>query len=232
MIGKRKVKLVVLATVLVALCVAVGGVRAQQQEKAKTVTVQACDGAGSVELTDVRPGERLTADKAQAVSDRLMELWYARQEPVRVASWKAELLAAQQATQNKPKSAAPAPSVHNVPSEQTTPYTERDKQTWERELKKEIAYGDQLFHDDQLIGSTIGVACAMCHPNASNTHPETYPKFQVQLAKVALLRDMVNWCIENPIQGKKLAPDDPKMRALEAYIIAQRKGKSLEYGKH
>jgi len=31
--------------------------------------------------------------------------------------------------------------------------------------------------------------------------------------------------------GKVLAPDDPKMRALEAYIIAQRKGVPLDYGK-
>jgi len=30
----------------------------------------------------------------------------------------------------------------------------------------------------------------MCHPDAANTHPETYPKYQVQLQRVALLRDM------------------------------------------
>jgi len=42
---------------------------------------------------------------------------------------------------------------------------------------------------------------------------------------------MINWCIEHPVRGKALAPDDPKMRALEAYIIAQRKGVALDYGK-
>ena len=31
---------------------------------------------------------------------------------------------------------------------------------------------------------TNGVACAQCHPNAANTHPETYPKFQKQIGKV------------------------------------------------
>ena len=72
----------------------------------------------------------------------------------------------------------------------------------------------------------------MCHPNAANTHPETYPKFQVQLQRVALLRDMINWCIENPVKGKPLADDDRRMRALEAFILAQRKGTKLEYGKH
>jgi len=73
----------------------------------------------------------------------------------------------------------------------------------------------------------------MCHPDASNTHPETYPKFQTQLKTVALLRDMVNWCVENPMEGKKLGGDDPKMKVLEAYIYSSaRSGKSLEPGKH
>jgi thiosulfate dehydrogenase len=83
-----------------------------------------------------------------------------------------------------------------------------------------------------LLGGTIGVSCDMCHPDAANTHPETYPKYQVQLQKVALLRDMINWCIENPVKGKPLNGDDPKLRALEAYILAQRKGKGLAYGMH
>jgi thiosulfate dehydrogenase len=72
----------------------------------------------------------------------------------------------------------------------------------------------------------------MCHPDASNTHPETYPKFQTQIKKVSLLRDIINWCIENPQEGERLAEDDPKMKALESYIISTRAGKVLEAGKH
>jgi thiosulfate dehydrogenase len=72
----------------------------------------------------------------------------------------------------------------------------------------------------------------MCPPDAANTHPETYPKYQVQLGRVALLRDMINWCIENPVRGKPLPDGDDKIKALEAYILAQRKGIALEYGKH
>jgi thiosulfate dehydrogenase len=49
---------------------------------------------------------------------------------------------------------------------------------------------------------------------------------------VALLRDMINWCIENPARGPRLEADDPKMRALEAYIMAQRKGTAMQPGKH
>lgn len=56
----------------------------------------------------------------------------------------------------------------------------------------------------------------MRHPNAANTHPETYPKFQVQLQRVTLPRDMIDGCIENPVKGETIGPNDPKMRALEA----------------
>jgi thiosulfate dehydrogenase len=72
----------------------------------------------------------------------------------------------------------------------------------------------------------------MCHPNASNTHPESYPKFQTQLKKVALLRDMVNWCIMNPLEGTELPENDARMKALEAYILASRTGVAIQAGKH
>ena len=79
---------------------------------------------------------------------------------------------------------------------------------------------------------TNGVACAQCHPNAANTHPETYPKFQKQLGKVAQLFEMVNWCIGNPLQGTPLAADDPKMTAILSYIHQERRGVPLAAGKH
>jgi thiosulfate dehydrogenase len=110
--------------------------------------------------------------------------------------------------------------------------TTRDVENWDRLTFEAAAQGSVIFHSAEQLGSTIGVSCDMCHPRASNTHPETYPKFQVQLGKVALLRDMINWCIEHPVRGKRLDADDPKMRALEAYILAQRKGVPLDYGKH
>jgi hypothetical protein len=40
------------------------------------------------------------------------------------------------------------------------------------------------------------------------------------------------WCIENPVRGAHLEPNGPTMRALEAYIQAQRKGVPMNYGKH
>ena len=111
-------------------------------------------------------------------------------------------------------------------------YTEKDILTWERETEKFVVEGSRIFHDAEKLGGTVGVSCDMCHPDASNTHPETYPKFQVQMGRTVLLRDMINWCIEQPVRGEPLAADDPRMRALEAYIIAQRRGVELDYNKH
>lgn len=133
----------------------------------------------------------------------------------------------------------PPPEVDRVIWEQVV-VPEDNKMTPERvalgkklyfETLKLVAEGSRIFHSADELGSDIAVSCDMCHPDASNTHPETYPKFQVQMGRVALLRDMINWCIEQPVRGKKLEADDPKMRAPEAYIYAQRKGTALEYGK-
>ncbi len=100
---------------------------------------------------------------------------------------------------------------------QSTKFTRRDSLIWERELKAMIEEGYKWFHDPSL--GTNGISCDMCHPDAADTHPETYPKFQIQLKRIALLRDMINWCIENPMEGKPLKEDDPRMKAMEAYII-------------
>ena len=111
-------------------------------------------------------------------------------------------------------------------------YTERDILTWQREAEKFVAEGSRIFHSADELGSTVAVSCDMCHPHAANTHPETYPKFQTQLGRVVLLRDMIDWCVENPVRGEHMDPNGPKMRALEAYIMAQRKGVEMNYGKH
>ena len=109
--------------------------------------------------------------------------------------------------------------------------TPEDVNVWQQETYELAVEGSRIFHSADRLKSTIAVSCDMCHPDGSNTHPETYPKFQAQLGRVALLRDAINWCIENPVRGKKLSPDSSEMRALETYIYAQRKGAPLQYGK-
>lgn len=112
-------------------------------------------------------------------------------------------------------------------------FTKEDMARWQAEFDTVAAYGRKLWTNDAKVKiGTNGVACAQCHPNAANTHPETYPKFQKQLGKVAPMWEMINWCIRNPLQGKNLAADSKEMTALQAYITKERKGVKLEAGKH
>jgi thiosulfate dehydrogenase len=109
-------------------------------------------------------------------------------------------------------------------------FTKQDAQRWEQQFQDVVKQGRQLWTDGNL--GTNGVACAQCHPNAANTHPETYPKFQKQLGRVASLWEMINWCLRNPLEGQPLAADDPKMMALVSYATYERRGVKLEPGKH
>lgn len=109
-------------------------------------------------------------------------------------------------------------------------FTEEDLKRWEQEFTAVVDEGEKLFHSSKLGGNTV--SCDQCHPNATNTHPETYPKFQKQIGKVVMLFEMINWCIQNPLEGKPLAAEDPKMTALQAYITYKRRGVKLEPGKH
>jgi len=109
-------------------------------------------------------------------------------------------------------------------------FTKKDLERWQEEYMSVVKTGRELWVSPDL--GTNGVACAQCHPNAANTHPETYPKFQQQLGRVVALRDMINWCILNPLEGEPLERDDSRMVAIEAYISYERRGVRLAPGKH
>jgi thiosulfate dehydrogenase len=109
-------------------------------------------------------------------------------------------------------------------------FTKEDLARWEQEYMSLVQQGRELWTSPSL--GTNGVACAQCHPNAANTHPETYPKFQQQIGRVIPLRDMINWCIQQPLEGQPLALDDPRMVALESYVAYERRGVAMAPGKH
>jgi hypothetical protein len=184
-----------------------------------TVTVGSCDGTNTATVHQQATG--------QALADSLMDQWL-RDHPEE--NWVAE-------EKERHTLQPPADNSDLLQGEQGKGhtygnYTEKDLVMWARETEKFAVEGSRIFHSGELLGSTVGVSCDMCHPHAANTHPETYPKFQAQLGRVVLLRDMINWCVENPVRGDALDPDGPTMRALEAYIMAQRKGVPMNYGKH
>jgi thiosulfate dehydrogenase len=191
-------------------------------------TVWACDQRKAVIVEGVRPDEKLPPAKAQRVADLLSDLMRYCNEEITATIGLNETITVEANGRvfHDYVPGGPLPIATVSFGEPTA----REQQIWKAELDRLVAEGDRLFHSDE-IGSN-GVACAMCHPNASNTHPETYPKFQTQLKKVALLRDMVNWCIINPLEGAELPENDPKLKALEAYILASRRGVALDAGKH
>ncbi|HVH45712.1 MAG TPA: hypothetical protein VM925_25330 [Labilithrix sp.] len=183
----------------------------------ESVDVLLCDGKTKINVSAGTPGT--------AIAGQLMSEWM-RKNPN--SAWEAE----ERERHTLQGAADNSALVGQVEGQTYGRITPQDVALWKTETERVATAGSRVFHNADELGSTVGVSCDMCHPHAANTHPETYPKFQAQLGRVALLRDMINWCIEHPVRGKALAADDPRMRALESYILAQRKGKVLEYGKH
>ncbi|HET7746170.1 MAG TPA: cytochrome C [Vicinamibacteria bacterium] len=219
---RTAVRTALLGAAAIVAAMAAGSVRS---DDASGVTVSLCDGESMLTLPGLRPGVALPRAEAQAAADRMMQVWRRNRGEEAWSAWRAEAGTAGAAQ------AAPAPAAAPAGG-QPTKFTNRDQLLWKREQDKWIAEGYKNFHNAAALGGTIGISCDMCHPDASNTHPETYPKFQVQTKKMALLRDMINWCIENPMKGKPLPENDPRLRAVEAYILASRKGVAIEPGKH
>jgi hypothetical protein len=201
---------------LCAACALMTIVLAGCREEAEMTT---CDGTGKAKIAKGANGQEL--------ADALMAQWK-RDHPE--ADW-----VAQEKERHELKPPADNSALLEGGQADGHTYGQHDKRDlllWARETEKFVVEGSRIFHSADLLGSTVAVSCDMCHPHASNTHPETYPKFQTQLGRVVLLRDMIHWCIENPVRGKHLDPDDQAMRALEAYIMAQRSGTAMNYGKH
>jgi cytochrome c len=209
---------VVASAVALALAVVALQPRAQGGEQ---IEVKLCDNKTTTTVAADAPKTRETG---QAVASSLMAQW---REANPNSNWVEEEKATHAVVE-------PADNSALVGQGQGATYgriTAEDVLVWKNETYKLAVEGSLIFHSGDRLKSQIAVSCDMCHPHAANTHPETYPKFQPQLGRVALLRDMINWCIEHPVRGQTLAPDSPEMRALEAFIIAQRKGTPLDYGK-
>ena len=183
------------------------------------VDVLLCDGKTTVSVPSGTPGT--------SIAGALMQQWMQKNPDANWAAEERERHTLEPAADN-----ADLIGHQGVQGQTYGTVTAQEVALWKSETERVALAGSQVFHSGDELGSTIGVSCDMCHPHAANTHLETYPKYQAQLGRVALLRDMINWCIEHPVRGKPLASDDPKMRALESYIMAQRKGKTLNYGKH
>ncbi len=191
----------------------------------ETVEVELCDNHTT---TEVPADQAVTPEHGRAIAATLMQKWEGEHPEV---DWEADERASRPFV-------PPADNSHLLAGETQAgdhpyrTYTEQELLTWSRETEKLAVAGSRVFHSAAELGSTIAVSCDMCHPHAANNHPETYPKFQTQIGQVALLRDMITWCLQHPVRAPVMNADDPRMRAMVAYIISQRTGVALEYGIH
>jgi cytochrome c len=121
-------------------------------------------------------------------------------------------------------------AIAAVPDANADEFTEAQLQRWQQQFMDVVNEGRRLWGTEGL--GTNRLVCGQCHPNASNTHPETYPKFQKQLGRVVPIWEMINWCIRNPLEGEAMNAADPRMIALQAYINYERRGVAMAPGKH
>lgn len=117
-----------------------------------------------------------------------------------------------------------------MPAARADNFTQADLGRWQTEYQAVADRGEKLFHGG--LNSKNTVSCDQYQPNGTNIHPETYPKVQQQLGRVAVLGEMINRCIMNPLESDAFALDDPKMVALQACISQERRGVALSPGKH
>jgi thiosulfate dehydrogenase len=110
------------------------------------------------------------------------------------------------------------------------PFTAAELADQQTALLKVVDHGRDLWHGSLKSMSTNGLACGNCHPDAAASNPQTFPKYQSDLGRVAPLRDMINWCISGPLGGKTLDPDSEDMVAMEAYAMYLYRGTAITPG--
>lgn len=104
-------------------------------------------------------------------------------------------------------------------------FVKKSKEEWDAAVVR----GRDLYYDDKTI-STNGLYCAVCHPHASVSHPETYPKYKQQFDRVVTMQEFINWCIVVPQQGKSQPLGGEVLTAIEAYQAWENRGLPLEPG--
>jgi len=110
------------------------------------------------------------------------------------------------------------------------PFTDAEVAQQQQELLEVVNKGRDLWHGSNPSMSTTGLACGNCHPDAAASNPNTFPKWVPQLAAVAPMREMINWCIVHPQGGTALDVNSSDMVALEAYAAYLYRGQQIKPG--
>lgn len=102
------------------------------------------------------------------------------------------------------------------------------------ELAKSVERGKALFSDKSV--GTNGMTCNTCHPEGGTKDAGNvkafdnlackYPAYWEGMSNTVMtLTQVVQWCIVNPLKGKPLAWDDPKLTDLTAYCASIKSAK-------
>ncbi len=110
------------------------------------------------------------------------------------------------------------------------PFTDAEVAKQQQDLLEVVNKGRDLWHGSNPAMSTNGLACGNCHPDAAASNPNTFPKWVPQLAAVAPMREMINWCIVHPQGGTALDVNSADMVALEAYAAYLYRGQQIQPG--
>jgi thiosulfate dehydrogenase len=110
------------------------------------------------------------------------------------------------------------------------PFTDAEVAKQQQDLLDVVNKGRDLWHGSNPAMSTNGLACGNCHPDAAASNPNTFPKWVPQLAAVAPMREMINWCIVHPQGGTALDANGSDMVALEAYAAYLYRGQQIQPG--
>lgn len=110
------------------------------------------------------------------------------------------------------------------------PFTEEQLNQQMDALYEVIQKGYDIWHGSMPSLTTNGLACANCHPDTAASNPQTFPKYMTMYGKVVPFQEMVNWCIENPQLGERVAPDSDEMTAMKAYAMYLHRGLPIEPG--
>jgi len=89
-----------------------------------------------------------------------------------------------------------------------------------------IKYGEKMWKNKKLGGSTNSFACQMCHAEGNSLNFKPYPKY-IGMAKKEMktVEDMINFCIERPLKGKAISKTSKEMKGLVAYYHKLHKDK-------
>ena len=179
------------------------------------MVVQLCDGQTKTTVDKSAPKTR---ENGQKIAADLMAQWQ-RKHPE--ANWIAE-------ERQKHSIVEPADNKGVIGRTQGQAYgqvTERDVLTWQRETLAMAVHGSTVFHSGDQLGSADRRLVRHVPPRRLQHPPRDVPEVPTaaRARGAAPRHDQLVHRASRP--RREARPRRPKMRALEAYIMAQRKGR-------